>query len=578
MKYTEREQELLNGWPTVTEEDLVRMNDLFPHYLFFRKEGDLMGLGGVRLYASCCGHKEYRPCLTRLETEAHRELLDHLRHKESWTCPWCGRSVTVIDLSKAKKRKSLRRVELTVLLHARGEALYADALALRKDYSSEEGLTARPTVWCSSGYRFARGEVMQADYQVTYREHEPVITYERERLGRPKQVNEPFKDGPIYWYHYEPYSILNREELDGHPFFRYCGFFDHWQFRPRGGRGYASYFDDFISYLTAYAIYPRQVEMLVKSGLWEPLSGLIYSRKKNAAAMCWEETDPRKAFGLNKRELSWFLGVQPPMEVLAIRNYVMKHWGERWDLPFCMDFRNLWGCQVNAMEVLRFLKKHHLAPGRFLHYLDRISEQTDDRYATLFELYRDYWEAAYALGRCMEHSKVLWPEDLHAAHDSSTEELSAKQAREEKKRRAASLKERRLKYEFELDGLKIVFPATSLAIRREGKALHHCVGGYAERHMNGVTTILFLRRTNAPATPYITLEMDGNQLRQIHGYDNERSACPENPGRVSPRTIHKAFLDAWLRWLRDGSKRNEDGTPKVPRRKAAGKEAQARTA
>lgn len=178
----------------------------------------------------------------------------------------------------------------------------------------------------------------------------------------------------------------------------------------------------------------------------------------------------------------------------------------------------------------------------------------------------------------MEHSKVLWPEDLHTAHDSAAEELAAKQAREEKKRLAASLKERRLKYEFELDGLKIVFPATSLAIRREGKALCHCVGGYAERHMNGVTTILFLRRTNAPATPYITLEMDGNQLRQIHGYDNERSACPENPGRVSPRTIHKDFLDTWLRWLRDGSKRNKDGTPKVPRQRAAAEEGQVRTA
>lgn len=34
MSYTEQEREILNGWPTVTEEDLVRMNDLFPHYLF----------------------------------------------------------------------------------------------------------------------------------------------------------------------------------------------------------------------------------------------------------------------------------------------------------------------------------------------------------------------------------------------------------------------------------------------------------------------------------------------------------------------------------------------------------------
>lgn len=562
MKYTEREREFLNGWPTVTEEDLTRMNDLFPHYLFFHKKGDLMGLGGMSIYTSCCGHKEHRPYLIRTETPEHRALLGHLRHKEPWTCPWCGREVTVIDLAKARGRKSLRRTELTVLLHTRGDALYADALALHKDYGDEQALTARPTAWCSSGYRFAPGEVMQADYQMTYREHEPVITYERERLGRPKQVSEPFKDGPIYWSHYEPYSILNREVLEEHPFFRWCSFFDHWQYRPGGARGYAFKFDDFISYLTAYAIYPRQVEMLVKAGLWEPLSDLIYARKRNAAAMRWEEPDPRKSFGLNKRELSWFLGVQPPMEVLALRNYVQKHWGKRWDLPFCMDFRNLWGCQLSAMEVLRFLKRFRLDPERFLRYLDRVCEETEGHYATLFELYRDYLDAAWALGYCMEHGKVLWPENLSEAHDTATAELARKQAAALRREIAADARSRKDKYEFELDGLRIVFPMTSGAIKREGKALDHCVGGYAERHMKGVTTILFLRRTEAPATPYITLEMNGNTIRQIHGYHNDTL-----PGSKDPRAAHGTFLNIWLRWLRDGSKRDESGAPRLPKRR-----------
>lgn len=565
MKYTERE--LLNGWPTVTEEDLTRMNDLFPHYLFYRKEGDLMGLGGVRLYASCCGHKEYRPCLTRTETPEHRALLDHLRHKEPWTCPWCGRAVTVIDLARARGRKSLRRTELTVLLHARGGALYADALVLYKDYGDEQALTARPTAWCSSGYRFAPGEVMQADYQVTYREHEPVLTYERERLGRPKRVTEPFKDGSICWYHYEPYSILNREVLEEHPFFRWCGFFDHWQYRPGGARGYAFKFDDFISYLTAYAIYPRQVEMLVKSGPWEPLSDLIYARKRNAAAMCWEEPDPRKSFGLNKRELSWFLGVQPPMEVLALRNYVQKHWGKRWELPFCVDFRNLWGCQLSAMEVLRFLKRFRLDPERFLRYLGGVFDRDHIEtvcYANLFEIYRDYLNGAYELGYSLEHSRVLWPPELFTAHDVVMEQLAKRQ----NATRAQNLRARRLKYEFELDGLKIIFPVTVAAIKREGNALCHCVGGYAERHMKGVTTILFLRRAEAPATPYITLEMNGNSIRQIHGYHNDTL-----PGSKDPRAVHGAFLDVWLRWLRDGSKRDESGAPRLPRRRESARSA-----
>lgn len=146
MNYTEQEREILNNWPAVTEQDLVRMNDLFQHYLFFRRVNTL-GLVTIDLRSSCCGHRETRAELPRTETPEHRKLLAHLKHKEPWTCPWCGRTITVINLSKAGKRKSLAQRELTVLLHARGNALYADALVLRKDYEDDASLTTRPTAW-----------------------------------------------------------------------------------------------------------------------------------------------------------------------------------------------------------------------------------------------------------------------------------------------------------------------------------------------------------------------------------------------------------------------------------------------
>lgn len=562
MEYTERERALLDGWPTVTEKDLVRMNDLFHHYLFFRREGELM-----KLWASCCGHKEERPYLARTQDETHWTLLD-LAHRDRLTCPWCGREVTAIDLARARGRKSLRQYELAVVLHARGDAIYADALALRKEYRDETGLTARPEAWCSSGYYFTRGEVMQADHQCLGGERRPCITWERERLGRKKLVQEPFKNGSLSWYGHESYHVLNRQALEQHPFFRYCGFFDRWQYRPGGARGYAAKHHELISYLTAYAIYPRQVEMLSKLEYWEPISDLVWTRKKNAAAMCWEETNPLRAFNVDKRELSWIMGARPSMETLAVRGYVRKHWGKTWSPAFCEDFRRLWGCETSPMEVLRFLHQYRLEPGRFLDYVARMFSAVDDiYYGDLFQLYHDYLDAAYELGYCLEHSRVLWPEDLTAAHDRVTAELAEKRARDEKKRRAASLKERRLKYEFELDGLKIVFPATGAAIRREGKALDHCVGGYADRHLTGTLTILFLRRSDRPEMPYVTIEMDGNQLRQIYGYKNETKPCADNPDRVSPRVRHKEFLDTWLRWLRSGSKRNADGTPKLPKRK-----------
>ena len=80
---------------------------------------------------------------------------------------------------------------------------------------------------------------------------------------------------------------------------------------------------------------------------------------------------------------------------------------------------------------------------------------------------------------------------------------------------------RKQKYEFELDGLIIRFPLTSAAIRYEGKVLNHCVGGYAERHIKGVLTILSLRRAEEPNRPYVTIEMNGNRIVQVHGYKND---------------------------------------------------------
>lgn len=72
----------------------------------------------------------------------------------------------------------------------------------------------------------------------------------------------------------------------------------------------------------------------------------------------------------------------------------------------------------------------------------------------------------------------------------------------------------------------ITAPEVPSQLTTEGALLGHCVGGYLERVGTGGTTILFLRRTEAPATPFYTIEVSGNEkeknprLVQIHGYHN----------------------------------------------------------
>lgn len=559
MKRTEQEQAILDNWPVVTADEIETMNDEFPHYIFFRRGKD----GGMEYHTSCCGRTEVIEPVRRTELPWENALLDASYHNQKHTCPWCSRGVTMKDLGKAGKRKSLDEYRLVVLLHGDDHALYADALSLHKEYGAMDDLTARPTYWLCSGYRFARGEVMQIDYQVW---DKGAITWELGQLGRKKLVQEPFKKGGLSFYTHDSYAVIGRDVLKNHPFFRYCQYFHGWQYRPGGGRGYAHRFYDLIAYLTAYSIYPRQIEMLVKAGLYQPVAELVWDRKKFAAAINWEDPDIRRAMGLSKGELSQLIAIRPDFGALECRAYANRHLGTFWDVEDAATFWNMWGVELRPMEVLRFCRQYQLPLGKLLRYLDRVTGQdgSGSIRAEAFEIYRDYLEAAYHLGRCMEHSAVLWPETLFTAHDEATDQWSQLQLQEAETsgrgKRPKGAKERARKYEFELDGLLVKMPMSAAAIRLEGAQLHHCVGGYAKRHLEGVLTILFLRRADAPHTPYVTIEMQGNQLRQIHGRNNDK-------GQVSPRVRHKKFLDTWLRWLQAGSPRNEDGTPKLPKKR-----------
>lgn len=61
--------------------------------------------------------------------------------------------------------------------------------------------------------------------------------------------------------------------------------------------------------------------------------------------------------------------------------------------------------------------------------------------------------------------------------------------------------------EFEDKDYLIRLPVNKNEIVKEGMELHHCVGGYAERHEAGDTTIMFLRKKSEPDKPFYTIEV-----------------------------------------------------------------------
>ena len=84
------------------------------------------------------------------------------------------------------------------------------------------------------------------------------------------------------------------------------------------------------------------------------------------------------------------------------------------------------------------------------------------------------------------------------------------QNRKEREQRAKLNKvkiEFRKTLEFEDKDYLIRLPVDKNEIVKEGMELHHCVGGYAERHETGDTTIMFLRKKSEPDKPFYTIEV-----------------------------------------------------------------------
>ena len=102
------------------------------------------------------------------------------------------------------------------------------------------------------------------------------------------------------------------------------------------------------------------------------------------------------------------------------------------------------------------------------------------------------------------------------------------------------------KYAFE-DGNIFIRPCeTEEELIAEGKALHHCVASYAERHARGDLTIFFIRRKDKPDEPWYTLNFNEKKL-----------SVTENRGlRNCGRTEEvRNFENTWLEWVRSGGKR-----------------------
>lgn len=138
--------------------------------------------------------------------------------------------------------------------------------------------------------------------------------------------------------------------------------------------------------------------------------------------------------------------------------------------------------------------------------------------------WKDYLADCVKLGWDMSDESVVYPKNVHDAHQNTIRQVKIKADGELNKKIKRRLKDLNKKYYFEYEGLMIRPAVSSIELLDEGKALNHCVGTYADRYAAGETAILLIRKLSDPGKPYYTMEVKNNMVYQVRGLRN----CPAN--------------------------------------------------
>ena len=139
----------------------------------------------------------------------------------------------------------------------------------------------------------------------------------------------------------------------------------------------------------------------------------------------------------------------------------------------------------------------------------------------------DYLGEAKKIGLDLTRETNYFPKDLYTMKSNISQQIKYLHDKEIEEKMKAMIAARNELFSWKSKTYFIRPAESAEELVAEGKALHHCVGGYAERHAKGETTILFIRKNENPDTPFVTMEVQKNgkgewYVVQIHGYMNDR--------------------------------------------------------
>jgi hypothetical protein len=474
-----------------------------------RYASDIVFLSSRYIFTRREGKHQYGYC-----THCHQEFeTQGLRHGASTVCQSCN-SLCVVKAS-GKGRKTLI-----------DEAYF---VWYEKSIVNPEAIVAR-------------GLYAVRDYREDYREVETQVETKAMYLFEP--VNSVMYERPYLYYsdvrgmvwnsefqlRKSIYSLMNGVMSYKPCFCSYDNIQEAVQGTPLQYSTWEKYRDgDMVKFFGLAAKYPC-VEYLTKLGMRGVVEAKLNS-EKTYNVINWRGRKPLDVFKMTKKELSDLRAAKVPVDPWMLHlHHLAKKDGSK------LSFRDIAQIsdeitemyqnhlmialkRANLRKLNAYLTKQLAIPGAFRQYATK---------GHALSIWNDYIRDCIQLGLDISDESVKFPKNLYRAHQNTIKQVKLK-ADEMLTAKITERCKALQKMKFEALGF-VLRPATSSQeLIDEGKALHHCVGTYAERYAKGQTDIFLLRRTDALDKPLYTMEVRNGNIVQCRGL---RNCLPANDAQI----------------------------------------------
>lgn len=552
-------QDVLPDCPEISDEMRLDMHLKYDkQFLFYRKH---------KTYTDCfCTN-----CCKRYRLDLDQELitpLDYAKlnmariiaHNTEINCLECNKKVTA--KSEGRGRKNLFELNNIVTFFVKENKVFAVCGQLVSRYRNDENID-----WLSKWYK---GPEFDIAYAVEYTPGNSRLFYSFFGIYQQSDsMYEPYVGtafGRDYFMAYNP-------EVLSESFLKYN--------LPRMYVAYGGHKDKIYSgfkpllYMMYAARYPA-VEMLIKSGMVGMIEDIVDRGRAHKSVVSFDGKNAAEVFRTDGNDAAVIRqtaqsGTRVDIDTLQCwrrLKSIGKRQGRRYKFADAVMICD--AARYDYSNVLDMLKKTALTPQKLINYLVKQSKTRAETKLLLGGTlqcvildYRDYIGECCKLGYDVTDDQICRPHDLLKVHKRTSEALNAiererleKEAAEKTANYQSSVYKGYVEqYEYEDSRYCIIVPKSAAEIVEEGKNQHHCVAGYADRHISGRLAILFMRDIHSRDTALYTIEMHGDRLIQIRG-----------KGNCDPTPKAQKFVDKWLKWV---ALPNDKKRPKSKKTKTA---------